>query len=775
MKAATMKTSASRAVAGATMAPVTRPRAPVAVCKAFGDDGAKISALEGALKTGQVLKMQVTSESRRAEANMNELRSLQNQYSDAEFKQAERVKAERILAQEACLQASMALEGEKRRIESIMSESSTGPELVESERQGRIRAEQIAMDLEAKLREASARIQTASAGAAPGSPAAGAAQDANEMMEKLKGEIARGANAKELAVARHKELQATSAKYRDQQKTVQMLQMEAANAAAAAKAAAEELVSVEEARQQILKSAEAAGKNLASAEDRKNNMSQSNLKVQGGDDRLQMIMADATRIQSLKESLAQLESSNEVLKKQVISEGTRASVANRDLARYSNLIKEEAKLRAQLQQETQAKETAFKAAENAKYALQEEKANIERIIREAGPALSDLEEARTNKTMAKAVADDLEAKLRAANDRLAQHSKVITSAEQTIRAPSAVDAAELARAEATIADMVKQMQLMTGQKMDAQELAVKGGKELARANERLRDLEFRCKQMARATEEAKTSALEAQTMLRSAPVSSSGQSIDPELVRKVEAATARANAMEQEVAVLQKELQRARDGMSSDSPANTDNMGEVEAEFFSIQEALKVSSAENDSLKSQVLSEGSRAAGAARELAQAHSRVNEMETMLTTLRTDVSAMKSAMSALKTQMSSALTSKNEKMAAREAEKEEVLSQATGSLKSSQKQVMDIRRETGEIIAALEVAKCRVSLLEREIAHRDRGGSPRSAPQPEGPCRLSKQRNPHQTLPPENSTALPKLLDSACLGSSDRTARDLYCPA
>lgn len=697
MKSATMQASSLRA--GTQLSPpvTAKPiRGTTVVCKAV-DDSARLAALADALRTGMVLKKQVSSEKQRADSSMSQLQSAGNNYNDAEFRQSEEIRTQRYEAEKACMKAAQALEEERRKIEQLIASNNGGTwsaDLVEQERAARMRAEQISSDLERRLNDVQSRLRTTVNGVIAGSNAAVVADEVSEMMDKAKslnntlrdqlsGQMARSAAAKELAVNRAKELESMSSRAREQQKMLKMLQQESQAAEAQVKRAHGELDEAEKQRHAIMKSVQAAAQAAQAAETSKNNMYEARKKIAAEEERMKMVMVDSGRLDSLRLQLNQIERANEEMKAQVQAEGARASVANRTLAKYTNLIKEEASLKQQLSAEVARKQAAMQAAQAAKAAVEQERVNIDRIMREAGPALKELEDVRADKARANEVAAQLESQLRQANDRLEKQGRVIESAEKVLSASPSVNAAELAEAEAIIATMIKQVQFETQRKAEAQEQARARQAELQYAAEKLKDMDYRYKAMMAALETARASVSRTAEQLRSAPAGASS-AVDRDLQIKLEQETKRADALEREAEALRSELDRVRSQKSSETSEYAVGASEEDAEFMHIQEAIKSASAENESLKAEVLVEGQKATTGARDLAQANAKVSEMESMLQNLRGEVVGMKTAMSDLRNQMTQAVEATGKKAQKREIRQEATLRKATKELQKSQKQ-------------------------------------------------------------------------------------------
>eukprot|EP00798_Chlamydomonas_sp_ICE-L_P009907 gene9907-7774_t len=582
-----------------------------------------LADLESVLRTSEVLKLQIEKERARSREITRELDANGRNYNDAGYRQAEQIRKQRIQAQDACLEAVMALEGEKRRIENILAESGSSSDVVESERRARACAEKVAMELEAKIRAASSALAAASQGvSSSGSGSAsselGQAEDAMEaaqrlhtiMKQQLTGEIKRGADAKELASKRARELKQTAEKLRDLEKTRKMLYSQIddlakqASAEPGPSAPSSSGAPVSATEKDLLIAAKKISQRVADAERRKEGFQHTKELLAKQNDIFKNVMSDASKLDSITSSLDrnqviaegqkasaakrglpsftihvknQRQNRELSLRKAVIAEGRKVSSANRDLASSTNHIKNLRKNKELLQQEMALKEKALSATESVKRAIQDEKMNHERIIREAGPALQMLETARTSETKVVALADELDNKLRAAKDRLEKQRNAPAAPVRASPAPAASSSsysggayeAQLAEAETTISMLTKRVAAECARVGHAKDLALTIQKDLGQASGKLRDCEYRLKMMSKAAKNAIIAAEEGQRQLSafsassSAPSSSAPSQADPALVQKVQEQTRLADELEAEVQSLEQEIHGLKAGAAA--------------------------------------------------------------------------------------------------------------------------------------------------------------------------------------------------------------------
>eukprot|EP00798_Chlamydomonas_sp_ICE-L_P015777 gene15777-21900_t len=689
--------------------------------------------VEDTKKQNDMLMKQVIEEGQRASAASRDLATIMARIKDTSSRTKQMNADSDLVAkfeqQRRNILAEM--EVEKYRRAQVMAAASSGGSVdkatLERERSSRMAAEKAVAELEARLESVTAssaqngqpQMAKSAAPTTSGPADVEALQKFLRQNEILKnqvmGETQRASAAKDLANARYRELEATKAKLRNEEKTIKKAKMDVNAAYENAKKAQGTVVQAVAGNRSLLEKVAAEERRAMQAEreaeELEAGLAQARAVMEQEEAKIRSMMdanPDAKAAFNLRSKLLEAENTNAIMKKQVDAEHKRAQEAQDGVSKIQSEGAAAKRIADQLAEQKKLRMEATTAYVQANAALSAEKARADALKAEAQDANALIRAENDAKAEAEAKVKELEAALQVAERQLAAGPSAAPASVSSDKGMTPEE--KLAVAQQTITVLQQQMAGETARVNQAKELAAARQRDLSATHSRLKQQE---KTLAMVSEEARK-ALEQARRAKEAmegdagasPVEAPVPTIDGvserELFSTLRSEAERASKAESQVKELKDSLAHAKAQMSSVSAAfssvTVDAMKMNEA-----QETLASALAMNEVLRKQVHAESSRSARSAQELQHVQGRVAEVESTLDSVRREALNMKDSVLALKQEINDVLSVKSDKDAK--------LSFAAQELARSKAEEGELQAEASKLRHSLDVARSREPLGER----------------------------------------------------------------
>eukprot|EP00798_Chlamydomonas_sp_ICE-L_P009908 gene9908-7775_t len=331
--------------------------------------------LTEAKRVHEVMTDQVNNESARAEAASSEMAKVQaaGQSIERLKEQAERERKLRQEAEQIFRNAAAELQAERRKAEEIKGGSNSSSGLIEQEQREQDQHLMKVRELETKLSSALKQLENQSQTYAEADTRAGGSNSTVEALEQaqatilvlqqqMAGEADRVNQARERAAATQRELAEASRRLQEEEKKLEQRELaeaswrfqegekklhlasaEATRAIASARAAEAALEGPDATNEEFMSQLQqevARGDNAErQVVELKASLAKAKAQMRDQTSSFENITVDARRLASAQEELANALAMNEILKKQVLAEGSRATRSAKELANVKSRVK----------------------------------------------------------------------------------------------------------------------------------------------------------------------------------------------------------------------------------------------------------------------------------------------------------------------------------------------------------------------------------------------------------------------------------------------------